>query len=105
MLARMAANLRTELAGDTDVMLWGAGHLTSVLLAHDVLTDKRIKAVIDSNPNYAGKTLAGAPVGGHELRSDFQGPIVVATVREQDAVISQIKQLGWSNRLVRLYHH
>jgi hypothetical protein len=85
-------------------MLWGAGHLTSQLLACGALKGKRIKAVIDSNPNYAGKILAGAPVGGHELRRDFQGPIVVATVREQDAVISQIKQLGWPNRLVSLYH-
>jgi len=104
MLTKMAANLRADLAGDTDVMLWGAGHLTSQLLACGALKGKRIKAVIDSNPNYAGKILAGAPVGGHELRGDFQGPIVVATVREQDAVVSQIKQLGWPNRLVSLYH-
>lgn len=104
MLTKMAANLRADLAGDTDVMLWGAGHLTSQLLACGALKGKRIKAVIDSNPNYAGKIMAGAPVGGHELRGDFQGPIVVATVREQDAVISQIKQLGWPNRLVSLYH-
>jgi SAM-dependent methyltransferase len=104
MLTKMAANLRADLAGDTDIMLWGAGHLTSQLLASGALEGKRIKAVIDSNPNYAGKTLAGAPVGNHKLRGSFSGPIVVATVREQDAVISQIKQLGWPNRLVFLHH-
>jgi SAM-dependent methyltransferase len=104
MLARMAANLRADLACETDIMLWGAGHLTSQLLACGALEGRRIKAIIDSNPNYAGKTMAGAPVGNHKLRGDFQGPIVVATVREQDAVISQIKQLGWQNRLVRLHH-
>jgi len=103
MLGRMAANLRADMAADTDIMIWGAGHPTSQLLACGALEGKRIRAFIDSNPNYAGKTLAGSPVGGHELRGDFQGPVVVATVREQDAVISQIRQLGWPNRLVRLH--
>jgi len=104
MLSRMAANLCADLADYTDVMFWGAGHLTSQILASGVLKDKRIRAFLDSNPNYRGKTLAGAPVGGPWLRGDFNGSIVVATVREQDAVMSQIRQLGWSNRLVRLHH-
>jgi SAM-dependent methyltransferase len=102
MLSNMTANLRHDLASDNEVILWGAGHLTSLLLAHGGLEDKHVKAVIDSNPNYVGKILAGAPVGSHELRGDFRGPIVVATVREQDAVIFQIRQLGWQNRLIRL---
>jgi len=102
LLETMTKRLLDDLVGDNEVILRGAGHITSVLLAHGGLEGKRLTAVIDSNPNYVGRTLAGAPVGGIELRGDFSGPIVVATVREQDAVVSQIKQLGWSNRLVRL---
>jgi SAM-dependent methyltransferase len=102
LLTTMITRLRADLTEDDEVILWGAGHLTSVLLAHGGLKGKRLRAIIDSNPNYVGKTLAGAPVGGHELRGDYAGPIVVATIREQDSVVSQIKQLGWTNRIVRL---
>lgn len=104
MLSSMAANLQADLGSDEEILFWGAGHLTSQILASGVLKGKRIGAFLDSNPNYAGKTLNGSPVGGPQLRGDFDGPIVVATVREQDAVMSQIRQLGWSNRLVRLHH-
>ena len=102
MLDAMTARLENDLENEQEIMLWGAGHATSVLLAHGVLEKKSLRGIIDSNPNYIGRFLAGAPVGGHELRGNFDGPIVVATVREQDSIVSQIKALGWSNRIVRL---
>ncbi|MEI6209097.1 MAG: methyltransferase domain-containing protein [Desulfuromonadales bacterium] len=102
MLVDMMARLQDDLEGVDEVMLWGAGHLTSLLLAHGGLKGKRVKAIIDSNPNFAGRTLSGAAVGGYELRGDFGGPVVVATVREQDSVVSKIESLGWPNRIVRL---
>jgi hypothetical protein len=102
LLETTGARLREDLAGEPETLLWGAGHATSVLLAHGALGSTRVRAVIDSNPNFQGRRLAGAPVGGAELRGGFAGPVVVATVREQGAVVERIRQLGWANRIVLL---
>jgi len=102
LLTNHEAQLREDLEGDLEILLWGAGHATSVLLAHGALAAKRVRAVIDGNPNYRGRRLAGAPVGGPELRGDFAGPIVVATIREQESVLNRIRELRWPNRTVCL---
>jgi len=102
MLAVISARLQDDLRGEPEIIIWGAGHLTSVLLAHGGLAGKRIRAVVDSNPNYKGRRLSGVPVGGYDLRGDFSGPVVVATIREQESVLKQIKKLGWPNRVVCL---
>jgi SAM-dependent methyltransferase len=102
LLAEIKDNLDKDLMDEKEVIIWGAGHATSVLLAHGAFEGKKIHAVIDNNPSYKGQTLCGIPVGGHELRGDFKGAIVVATVRERDSVIRHIKSLGWLNRLICL---
>ena len=100
LLENMINNLQQDLAGEKELIIWGAGHTASVLLAYGGFAGKRLRAVIDSNPNYKGRRLAGAPVGGFETKGDFGGPIVVTTVRERDAVLEQIGKLTWKNRIV-----
>jgi len=103
LLARIDQRLRDELAGEDEALLWGAGQTASLLLSQTALARKKVRAVVDGNPAYAGRTMAGAPVGGPELRGDFDGPVVVSTIRAQDEVARIIREkLGWKNRLVTL---
>jgi SAM-dependent methyltransferase len=103
LLDKIDRHLRRELAGISEVIVWGAGQTSSLLLSQTILKDLRIRAVVDSNPAYAGRSMAGAPVGGPELRGSFNGPVVVATIREYQAVERIIREtLKWDNRILSL---
>ena len=103
LLAEIDRRLRRNLDGISEVILWGGGQTSSLLLSSTVLRDVRIRAVVDSNPAYAGRRLAGAPVGGPEIRGDFSGPVVVGTIREGRAVEKMIREtLKWNNPVITL---
>ena len=64
--AEVEASVRERIAGLASsgqrVYVWGTGTHTLHLLRTSRLGDCRIEAFIDSNPHYAGATLAGRPV-------------------------------------------
>jgi SAM-dependent methyltransferase len=103
LLTEIDQRLRRNLAGVSEVVIWGAGQTTSLLLSSSILGEMKIRAVVDSNPAYAGRCLAGAPVGGPEIIGDFKGPVVVGTIREGQAVEKVIREsLQWNNPVITL---
>ncbi|MDR2302280.1 MAG: class I SAM-dependent methyltransferase [Deltaproteobacteria bacterium] len=103
LLDKIDKNLRKNLLNDDEVILWGCGQLSSLLLSQTVLGEKKLRAVLDSNPVYRNRRLVGAPVGGPELKGDFDGPVVISSIREHHSIESQIKDnLGWNNRIISL---
>lgn len=103
LLEKIDSRLQDELRDENEIVLWGAGQTTSVLLGQTILKTKTIKAVIDRNPAYRGRFYGAAPVGGPELLADYEGSILVTTIRERDSVISNIREkLGLKNRVITL---
>ena len=94
--------LKTQLAGQDNIVLWGAGQLAMKLLALPSLRVKNVVAVLDSNPVLHGKTLAGAPVIAPSALTARSAPIVIATLLHDAEIASRIHELGACNRVVRL---
>jgi SAM-dependent methyltransferase len=103
MLKEIDNKLKNELYNINEYVLWGCGQLSSLLLSQTILGELKLRAVIDSNPAYAGRRLLGAPVGGPEMKGEFTGPVVVASIREWQSIEKTIKsELGWKNPIVSL---
>jgi SAM-dependent methyltransferase len=102
-LAKIDQRLRHELSGVSEIILGGGGQTASLLLGQTFLKEIRLHAVVDSNPAYAGNKLAGAVVGGPNLKGNFSGPVVVATIREYQSVERHVREiLKWNNRIISL---
>lgn len=102
MMARIDAGLRALLKVHPTIMVWGMGQLTMKLLADTALKDAQIAAFIDNNSINIGKTLGSVPVIGP---GDIQGtddPILIASLIHQEAIASQIKDLGLKNQVLYL---
>ncbi len=102
LLERISDNLSRSLIGQDEIIIWGGGHTTSMLLTTGALQSKKILGIVDSNVNYQGRVIRNIPVGSFSLIPSSEIPIVVATIREQDAVIDRIRTLGLNNPLITL---
>lgn len=101
MITRINTQLDEELKDEKEIVIWGAGQTASVLLEMTVLRNKKIRAVIDSNPLFHGKKFCSAAIDEPAVISGYSGPIVVATVRAREAVATYIQEkLGANNTLV-----
>jgi 2-polyprenyl-3-methyl-5-hydroxy-6-metoxy-1,4-benzoquinol methylase len=94
----------TELAeSQQPLYVWGAGTHTLHLLQSSPLAACNITAFIDSNPHYAGATLAGRIVlAPADLTPD--APILVSSAGRQSEIAAAARQLyGNGVRLILLY--
>lgn len=88
---------------DQPVIVWGTGQLALKLLAETVLGDAEILCFIDGNPVFHGKRIAGVPVRGPEVLSDFGCPVVIASTIHRVAIERRIRDdLGAVNELITL---
>ena len=101
-MQRIDRTLKSYLAGQDRIVLWGAGQLAMKLLDLPSLRQKKVVAVIDTNPVLHGKRLAGAPVIPPGALNDRTAPIIIATLLHDNEIALRIQQLGLSNRIVRL---
>jgi hypothetical protein len=85
-------------------ILYGAGSHTARLLASLTSHQRdKIVAVVDSNPNLAGKTIGNWVIEPPGSLSVFPNvPVVVSSYRSQSAISSFIRQ-HWDNPIVTLY--
>jgi SAM-dependent methyltransferase len=72
--------------------VWGTGTNALHLLAPSKLADCNIKAFIDSNPHYSGRSLAGRPVLAPGDLSAIDAPILVASAVSQSAIANAARQ-------------
>jgi SAM-dependent methyltransferase len=84
------------------VLVWSVGTQALRLLATTPLGTADIRAFIDSNPRYAGKTLNGRPIVPPLQIRAFSEPIVIASTGFQDAIVRQIRSLGLPNEIILL---
>jgi len=102
MMERINLHLASQLAGNQQVILWGAGQLAMKLLALPRLEHARIRALVDNNPVLRGKVLAGAPILDPSGIAGTREPIVIATLLHADEIAAQIRRLGLTNPIVSL---
>ena len=73
------------------------------------MRERQPVAVIDENPSYTGRSLAGAYILNGDMahamrdRTEIKDvPIVIATLREVTAIMNWIRSRGWANRIITL---
>jgi SAM-dependent methyltransferase len=100
-IAEKIRNLAT--AGDP-IYVWGTGTHTLHLLETTRLGDCRIEAFLDSNPHYAGATLAGRPVMAPSDLEVVGSPILVSSAVSQSGIARAARdRFGDDVPLILLY--
>lgn len=104
---KLAAQVKDRLVPyhGREVYVWAAGTHTAMLYQLGLLDDIRVKAIVDSNANYQGKTVYGVPViAPAELYDCEPLPIVISSQLAQEAIYAQItERMGLTNEVLRLY--
>ena len=97
---------RIERIADTGerIFVWGTGTHTLHLLRTSRLRDCRIEAFIDSNPHYAGATLAGRRVLAPSELHAVDAPILVSSAVSQSGIAAAARErFGHDVQLILLY--
>ena len=86
-----------------DVIVWGTGQTTAILLADTPLATAQIRAFTDSNPIHFGRTIAGVGVVSPDaLRSMPDLPIVIGSLLHGAEIAAAISAHGLTNPVLRL---
>jgi SAM-dependent methyltransferase len=102
LIARIDAHLERELAGVSELVVWGTGQTTLKLLAVTALRHANIVAFADANPVMHGKRLRGAPIMAPERLGQYTQPILVGSIISREPIARRIRELGLENRLIFL---
>lgn len=86
------------------IYVWGTGTHTLHLLETSRLAECRIEAFLDSNPHYAGTTLAGRPVLAPSDLHEADAPILVSSAVSQSGIAAAARErFGQDVPLILLY--
>lgn len=86
------------------IYVWGTGTHTLHLLQTSRLGDCQIEAFIDSNPHYAGATLAGHRVLAPAELAAVDAPILVSSAVSQSGIAAAARErFGHDVQLILLY--
>jgi len=86
------------------IVVWGTGAHTLRLLATSRLGEAKIKAFVDSNPRYQGKSLNNVPIISPQALKEMNETILISSRVYQEEIANQIrKDLKLGNELVKLY--
>lgn len=103
LLARITAHCTGANIAGREVIVWGTGQTTAILLAETPLGAARIIAFTDSNPVHYGKTIAGAPVVPPERLRDMPDvPVVIGSLLHGTEIAEAIAARGLTNPVIRL---
>ncbi len=106
--ARAEASTLERIAGLASsgerIYVWGTGTHTLHLLRTSRLGECRIEAFVDSNPHYAGATLAGRPVVAPSVLGGVDAPILVSSAVSQSGIAAAARErFGQEVQLILLY--
>lgn len=103
LLARVIARCEEMKIASQEIVVWGTGQTTAILLAETPLGSARIRAFTDSNPMHYGRTISGARVISPDaLREMPKTPIVIGSLLHGGEIAAAIAARGLTNPIIRL---
>jgi hypothetical protein len=103
LLARVIARCEELGIASKEIIVWGTGQTTAILLVETPLGSARIRAYTDSNPMHHGRTISGAPVVAPDALRAMQGiPIVIGSLLHGAEIADAVKSRGLTNPVIRL---
>ena len=90
---------------DVPVIVWGLGTFTQRLLVKNVLNN--IKAMVDSNPQYAGKKFNDIDIIAPSELKKYKEPVILAvSSRYVESVVHTIKdEMKLENEIIKLFYY
>jgi len=86
------------------IIIWGTGAHTLRLLATSRLSSAKIRAFVDSNPRYQGKSLNNVPIIAPGELKGLSEPILISSRVYQEEIENQIRaELNMDNEIIKLY--
>jgi len=102
-IEQVRAHLRKELNGTSDLAVWGMSETTRLLLSDGVITRAMVKVATDTNPVYHGQFINSIwVVSPQEFKPDANIPILICSQTHKDEILTRIKELGITNRVITL---
>jgi SAM-dependent methyltransferase len=103
LLSRVVARCEQLGVAQKEIIVWGTGQTTAILLAETPLGGARVRAFTDSNPMHYGRTISGAPVVPPDaLRAWPKIPIVIGSLLHGAEIAEAISARGLVNPIIRL---
>jgi SAM-dependent methyltransferase len=103
--ARLRGKIDALVDARRPILVWGVGTHTSRLMATSRLAEAEIKAFIESNARYHGRTLHGRPILPPDALKDHPEPVLISSRVFQKEIADQIRNdLGCRNELITLYN-
>ena len=88
----------------SELYIWGAGTHTLRLIENTKLNNASIRAIIDSNPFYLGRSIRGIPIIPSDIALESTLPILISSCISQNAIVKYIRDSrGLGNELILLY--
>lgn len=101
---QIQGNINSLLDKNQTIVVWGTGAHTLRLLATSRLGEAKIKAFVDSNPRYQGKSLNNVPIILPQELTEMTETILISSRVYQEEIANQIrKALKLENEIVKLY--
>jgi hypothetical protein len=103
MMLALDRHLQQALSGVNEVVVWGYGQLAMKLLVETCLSEKRLAAIVDSNPMYHGQSVLGVRIMPPASAADFSAPILVTSTLHHASIAATIREsLRLPNRIIAL---
>jgi SAM-dependent methyltransferase len=103
LLARVIARCEALGIASREIVVWGTGQTTAILLAETPLGGAHFRAFTDSNPMHHGRTISGVPVVPPDALRAMPGiPIVIGSLLHAGEIAAAIVALGLANPVIRL---
>jgi len=91
---------------EREIIIWGVGQTTAILLAQTALLDTSVLAFTDSNPLYHDRTIRGIPIVAPTTLAGLRPvPIVIGSLLHGKEIASAIAALGLLNPVFHLWRN
>jgi len=98
------ASINKVVEAGNPIVIWGTGAHTLRLLETSQLGKANIRAFVDSNPRYQGKSLNAIPIISPSELKNVPEPILISSRVYQEEIAKQIRvELKLNNDLIKLY--
>jgi SAM-dependent methyltransferase len=99
--SELLLDLVKRVASERSLIVWGTGSLTLHLLTVNAFCHLPIRAFVDSNPNYQGRSIGGRPVISPLEMSNYSDTILVISHAFEGEILESIRgRYKLTNRIV-----